>query len=71
MPAANHFKAQAKAKGLDRYFTGKPCIHGHVAERYVNGGDCVECASGRSAAQPKSKRHKSALNKQRAAVAEL
>lgn len=35
-------RAEAKAAGLKRYFTGKPCPKGHVAERYVN-GTCYEC----------------------------
>ena len=35
-------RAEAKEKGLSRYFTGKPCKHGHVSERYVHGG-CIEC----------------------------
>lgn len=26
------------------YFTGKPCKHGHVANRYAAGGACVECS---------------------------
>lgn len=26
-----------------RYFTGKPCKYGHVAERYVISGGCVKC----------------------------
>ena len=34
---------EAKAQGLKRYFTGKPCKHGHIAERHVTGG-CVICA---------------------------
>lgn len=34
----------AKEKGLKRYFTGKPCKHGHIAERHVTGG-CVVCAN--------------------------
>ena len=34
--------SEAKAKGLKRYFTGKPCIHGHVEERYIN-GSCIKC----------------------------
>ena len=34
---------QARLLGLKRYFTGKPCKHGHVAERRVNSGDCYEC----------------------------
>lgn len=33
----------AKRQGLVRYFTGEPCKHGHVAERYVNGRQCVVC----------------------------
>jgi hypothetical protein len=33
---------EARALGLKRYFTGKPCKHGHVAERYA-GGPWVEC----------------------------
>lgn len=35
-------RAEAKARGLTRYFTGKPCKHGHIAERRVEGG-CIEC----------------------------
>jgi len=41
-------KADAKAQGLTRYFTGKPCPHGHVAERRVDNGHCVECARERA-----------------------
>lgn len=33
----------AKRQGLIRYFTGEPCNHGHVAERYVKGKRCVVC----------------------------
>lgn len=29
--------------GLTRYFTGKPCKRGHIEQRYVKGGRCVEC----------------------------
>ena len=32
--------------GLKRYFTGDPCIHGHISERLVKkrgGGECVAC----------------------------
>ena len=35
-------RAAAKAAGLKRYFTGKPCVRGHTTERYAAGG-CVEC----------------------------
>lgn len=33
----------AKAEGLSRYFTGKPCKRGHVAERYTRTGNCIQC----------------------------
>lgn len=33
----------AKAAGLLRYFTGRPCPHGHVAQRYVSTGACLQC----------------------------
>src|SRR5882672_9748514 len=35
-------RREAKALGLTRYFTGKPCKHGHGSERFVS-GQCVEC----------------------------
>lgn len=37
-------RAEAKALGLSGYFTGKPCKHGHVAERRVVNHQCRECA---------------------------
>jgi hypothetical protein len=36
-------RAEAKALGLKRYFTGKLCEHGHVAERHVSNHACTEC----------------------------
>lgn len=36
-------RAKAKAAGLTRYFTGKACKNGHVAERYVSTGSCKDC----------------------------
>lgn len=35
--------AEAKARGLKQYFTGKPCGRGHVAERFVANRKCCEC----------------------------
>lgn len=35
-------RKEAKALGLKRYFTGKPCCRGHVAERYTT-GNCLDC----------------------------
>jgi hypothetical protein len=36
-------RQQAVDAGLTRYFTGKPCKHGHIAERRMSDG-CVVCA---------------------------
>ena len=36
-------RAEAKARGLTRYFTGKPCKHGHLAERTTRDGVCQAC----------------------------
>jgi hypothetical protein len=36
-------RAEAKALGLKRYFTGEPCKHGHVCERLVHKWECLEC----------------------------
>jgi 5-methylcytosine-specific restriction endonuclease McrA len=33
----------AKAAGMKKYFTGKPCPHGHVAFRWVAGFNCSVC----------------------------
>jgi len=37
----------AKAAGLVRYFTGKPCPQGHIAEREVINGSCTVCQAER------------------------
>lgn len=42
-------RAAALAAGDRLFFTGKKCRHGHMAQRYVAQGLCVECA--RSAAE--------------------
>lgn len=36
-------KQQARERGLDRYFTGKPCKYGHASTRYLSNGVCVDC----------------------------
>lgn len=45
---------QAFDAGLTRYFTGDPCKFGHVAERMVSNGSCVECLRARRAKTRKS-----------------
>src|SRR5580693_1074062 len=41
-------RAEAKAAGLKRYFTGKPCPHGHVEERKVSTWGCMKCLNGQA-----------------------
>lgn len=36
-------RQQARQQGLEHYFTGVPCSHGHVSVRRVFNGGCVEC----------------------------
>ena len=35
-------QAEAKRLGLPRFFTGKPCKHGHISQRWTTSG-CMEC----------------------------
>ena len=37
-------RKEAIEQGLKRYFTGKPCRRGHIAERYVSSRNCTVCA---------------------------
>jgi hypothetical protein len=46
---SEHSREQAMALGLKRYFIGEPCRHGHIAERNVPSGHCLECGRARSA----------------------
>jgi hypothetical protein len=39
---------EALSAGLSRYFTGRPCKYGHVAERQIPGRNCCECHNARS-----------------------
>jgi hypothetical protein len=36
-------RAEARKLGIKRYFTGKPCKHGHVAYRLSSSTSCSEC----------------------------
>jgi hypothetical protein len=36
-------REEAKERGLKRYFTGKPCKHGHVAQRQTSDTHCFDC----------------------------
>ncbi len=41
-------RAEAKQTGATHYFTGKPCKHGHIAERSTSDAVCQECNRERS-----------------------
>lgn len=36
-------RKEALAKGLRRFFSGRPCRRGHIAEQYVSTWRCIEC----------------------------
>ena len=36
-------RREAKVLGLEKYNTGKTCRNGHLADRYISNGECVEC----------------------------
>lgn len=46
--------ADAKASGAPHYFTGKPCKHGHVAQRVTRTRNCLECHRLRSLEVPRA-----------------
>lgn len=38
-------RAEARERGLSRYFTGRPCKYGHIRERSTRSKRCVSCAT--------------------------
>ena len=46
-------RQEALERGLTRYMTGKPCPHGHVAERRSSNAACIACGSSEQALQEK------------------
>jgi len=51
-------RKEAKERWLPRYFTGKPCPHGHVAERWASTSRCVECDRKYREANPEKERER-------------
>ena len=51
-------KKEAIELGLKKFFTGIPCSHGHIAERYVVSRMCVVCASCHNTADGKKEQAK-------------
>lgn len=39
----------AQSSKLTHFYTGKPCKHGHDAERFVSTGGCTACSTARAA----------------------
>ena len=35
---------QAREQGKEKYFTGKPCLKGHISERYTTNRTCLSCS---------------------------
>ena len=52
----------ARERGLVRYFTGLPCVYGHVSERTVTKNTCVECRNIKSRKKNKKKKPFSELS---------
>lgn len=38
-------RSQAKDAGAQHYFTGRPCKHGHLVDRYTVSGHCKACGA--------------------------
>jgi hypothetical protein len=75
-------REDALAQGLKRYFTGKPCKRGHLAERRVPNQHCCQCSrensqkprkrsEGRAEADRKRSRLYYQVNKQQVITAQV
>ncbi len=57
-------RKQALKDGLKHYFTGKPCIRDHIANRSSKDGVCIECAVAHTRKwQMKNSDHNEAIQK--------
>lgn len=57
-------RQEAIKQGLLRYFTGKPCLRGHMAERAVSHRGCLQChADDQFIRQAKNPEHQRAIDK--------
>ena len=41
VPDGVHARTAAATRGETRYADGRPCVHGHLAERYTRNAFCV------------------------------
>lgn len=61
-------RGDAKRLGVSRYFTGRPCNQGHVAERWTANKKCAECVriqQRAKAAAPEAKEKRRAYDRER------
>jgi 5-methylcytosine-specific restriction endonuclease McrA len=56
---------RAKELGLKRFFNGKPCPQGHIVERCIHNGACVQCHRERLREYKRQKRAKAAADTRR------
>lgn len=61
----------AMAANSRRYFTGKPCLHGHTAYRYTTTGYCSQCGHARLANGAHKARWKAANPKRSWAISSV
>lgn len=47
-------REDAFAQGLRRFYSGEPCKGGHVTERYVSNGACLDCQNWNAKRKPRS-----------------
>ena len=52
-------KKESINQGLNFYFTGKPCKNGHICERKIHSGNCVQCAKDYAYLYFRSEKYKS------------
>ena len=56
-------RANALDSELSRFYTGRRCHVGHLAERYTTSGNCVECDRRRATNNMRKYRRKLKANK--------
>jgi hypothetical protein len=64
-------RAEAIEKTATRYFTGKPCKHGHKSPYYTCSATCVECARLKSLSSATKAKAKGTYNKNTNAIKAL
>ena len=61
-------RAKAKDAGETTYFTGRPCVHGHIAMRQTSSGVCISCRDIRSKTDERKEKSKEYVAKNRESI---